>query len=398
MTKLSGAPLSKAPAAAPDQAVEVSRVVTGLDTDQFIKFQWRVYEGANDLHWVPPLLMERRDFLDPKKNAFYQHAEVALFLARRGGEVVGRIAAIEDRNFNAFHGLKTAYFGLFEAVNDEAVAAALFAAARDWARWRGLDTLLGPMNLSTNYEVGLLVEGFDSDPYLLMPYNPRYYPHLLEACGLKKAKDLLAWERSAATPPPERFSRIADKIRQHTGITVRSPDMRDFTAEVARIKQVYNAAWEKNWGFVPMTDAEFDQLAADLKQTLEPDLALIAEDHGEPIGFSLTLPDLNQALKRVDGRLTRFGLPIGLARLLWYRRKIDRVRLMALGIKSGWRRRGIDAVLVVETIRRAHQQGYAGGEISWTLEDNDLINRAIEAAGCTQSKKYRVYETPTSVA
>ena len=395
MTPSPGAPLSSMPSAQPDQSVEVSRVTSGVDTDRFIKFQWQVYRRANDLHWVPPLIMERRDFLDPKKNPFYQHADVALFLARRGGEIVGRIAAIEDRNFNAFHGRKTAYFGLYESVNDPAVTASLFAAAKDWARWRGLDTLLGPMNLSTNYEVGLLVEGFDSDPYVLMPYNPRYYPDLFERCGLKKAKDLLAWERSAATPPPERFGRIADKIRQHTGITIRSPNLREFDAEVARIKQVYNAAWEKNWGFVPMTDAEFDKLASDLKQTLVPDLALIAEDHGEPIAFSLTLPDLNQALKRIDGRLTTCGLPIGLLKLLWYSRKVDRVRLMALGIKSGWRRRGIDAVLVVETIRRAHARGYAGGEISWTLEDNDLINRAIEAAGCTLSKKYRIYEIAT---
>ena len=396
MTSPSRAPLSSMPAARPAQNVEVTRVTTGLETDQFIKFQWKVYRDANDLHWIPPLFMERHEFLDPKTNPFFQHAEVALFLARRGGEVVGRIAAIEDRNFNAFHGRKTAYFGLYDSVNDPGVAAALFNAARDWARWRGLDTLLGPMNLSTNYEVGLLVEGFDSDPYVLMPYNPRYYPALFEACGLKKAKDLLAWERSARTPPPERFSRIADKIREHTGITIRSPNLRDFPKEVARIKEVYNAAWEKNWGFVPMTDAEFDKLAADLKKTLVPDLALIAEDHGEPIAFSLTLPDLNQALRRLDGRLTWYGIPIGLAKLLWYSRKIDRVRLMALGIKSGWRRRGIDAVLVVETIRRAHALGYAGGEVSWTLEDNDLINRAIEAAGCTRSKLYRVYEAPTA--
>ena len=395
MTQTSSAPLSSMPTARPDLTIGVTRVADGAETDRFIKFQWQVYRRANDLHWVPPLLMERRDFLDPGKNPFFQHADVALFVARCGGEIVGRIAAIEDRNFNAFHGRKTAYFGLFEAVNDTAVAAALFTAAKEWARWRGLDTLLGPMNLSTNYEVGLLVEGFDSDPYVLMPYNPRYYPALFEACGLKKAKDLLAWERSAKTPPPERFARIADKIRHQTGITIRSPNLREFDAEVARIKQVYNAAWEKNWGFVPMTDAEFDKLAADLKQTLVPDLALIAEDHGEPIAFSLTLPDMNQALKRIDGRLTTYGLPIGLLKLLWYSRKIDRVRLMALGIKSGWRRRGIDAVLVVETIRRADAKGYAGGEISWTLEDNDLINRAIEAAGCTLSKKYRVYEIST---
>ncbi len=389
-----GAPLASVPAAKPDAKVEVIPVTDGLEKDRFVKYQYQVYK--DDLHWVPPLLMERHEFLDPATNPFFRHADVQLFLARRGGEIVGRIAAVEDRNYNAYRGTKTAYFGLYESVNDPAVAASLLRAARDWARWRGLDTILGPMSLSTNYEVGLLVEGFDSDPYVLMTYNPRYYAELFEACGLRKAKDLYAWERSAATPPPERFARIADKIRQHESITVRTVKLRDFDAEVARIKEVYNAAWEKNWGFVPMTDAEFEKLAKDLRKLVVSDLALIAEDRGEPIAFSLTVPDFNQALKRVGGRLTSFGLPLGLAKLLWYSRKIDRVRLITLGVKSGWRRRGIDAVLVVETIRRAHALGYTGGEISWTLEDNDLINRAIESCGCKRTKVYRVYEAPTT--
>jgi GNAT superfamily N-acetyltransferase len=386
-------PLKPVPGALPDANVEVVRVQSGLEKDEFIRFQWKVYEG--DLHWVPPLLMERREFLDPAKNPFFDHADVALFVARRGGEVVGRIAAVEDRNFNAFHGTRTAYFGLYESVNDAGVAAALFKTAKDWARWRGLDTLLGPLNLSTNYEVGLLVEGFDSDPYIQMTYNPRYYGELFEACGLKKAKDLWAWERSAKTPPPERFCRIADKIREHQEITIRSARMKDFDAEAARIKEVYNAAWEKNWGFVPMTSAEFDKLARDLRQMIAPELAIIAEHRGEPIAFSLTVPDYNQALKKVGGRLTSFGIPIGLAKLVWHARKIDKLRLIALGVKQGWRRRGVDAVLIVETIRRADRLGYAGGEVSWTLEDNDLINRAIEASGCTRTKVYRVYEAPT---
>jgi GNAT superfamily N-acetyltransferase len=368
-----------------------------MEKDEFIRFQWKVYDG--DLHWVPPLIMERREFLDPAKNPFYDHADVALFVARRGGQVVGRIAAVEDRNFNAFHGTKTAYFGLYESVNDAGVAAALFKAAKEWARWRGLEALLGPMNLSTNNEVGLLVEGFDSDPYIQMPYNPRYYLELFEACGLKKAKDLWAWERSARVPPPERFTRIAEKIREHEELTVRGVNLRHFDAEVARIKEIYDAAWEQNWGwrgFVPMTSAEMDKFARDLRQMIVPDLAILVEHRGEPVAFSLTVPDYNQALKPLNGRLTSFGLPVGLAKLLWNARKIDRVRLIALGVKPGWRRRGLDAVLTVETIRQTHRLGYAGGEVSWTLEDNDLVNRAIEACGCTRSKVYRVYEAATS--
>jgi GNAT superfamily N-acetyltransferase len=392
-SKPEGAPRATPMHARPPGDVEVAPVLDGLDKDLFVRFPERIYR--DDLHWVPPLLMERHDFLDPGKNPFFAHADVALFLARRGGEVVGRIAAVEDRNFNAFQRSRTAYFGLYESVNDPGVAAALFATARGWARARGLDTLLGPMNLSTNYEVGLLVEGFDSDPYFMMPYNPRHYAALFEACGLRKAKDLFAWERSAASPPPERFARIADRIRKAEGITIRSVDLSRFDAEVARIKEVYNAAWEQNWGFVPMTEAEFDKLARDLKQLVVPELALIAEDGGEPVAFSLTLPDLNQALKKVGGRLTWYGLPLGLARLLWHQRKIDRVRLMALGVKTGWRRRGLDAALIVESIRRTRALGYQGGEVSWTLEDNELINRAIESVGCSRSKVYRVYQAPT---
>jgi len=392
MTNVQPASLRSTPGL-PAGKVEVTRVLDALEKDRFIKFQWQIYR--NDLHWVPPLLMERHDFLDPAKNPFFEHADVTLFLARRAGEIVGRIAAVEDRNFNAFHGSKTAYFGLFECVNDREAAAALVGAARDWARWRGLDTLLGPMNLSTSCEVGLLVEGFDSDPYLQMSYNPRYYGELLEACGLKKAKDLFAWERTAATPPPERYLRIADKVREHEGITIRSVNLRHFDSEVARIKEVYNAAWEPSWGFVAMTDAEFDKLAKDLRHTIAPGLALVVESEGEPIAFSLTVPDYNQPLKKLNGRLTTFGVPVGLAKLRWNARKIDRVRLVAQGVKPGWRWRGIDAVLVVETIRRTAKLGYAGGEISWTLEDNDPLNRAIESCGCTRTKLYRVYQGPT---
>jgi len=393
MTKTTTAPLTSVPVAAPDDAVEVTRVEGALEKDRFIRFQWEIYDG--DLHWVPPLLMERREFLDAEKNPFYQHAEVALFLARRGGKVVGRIAAMEDRNFNAYHGTKTAYFGLYESVNDPGVAAALFKAAKDWARWRGLDTLLGPLNLSTNHEVGLLVEGFDSAPYVMMAYNPRWYAELFETCGLAKAKDLYAWERSARTPPPERFARIAEKIREHDEITLRSANLKDFVAEAARIKEIYDAAWDKTWGFLPMTAGEFQKLAKDLKQMLVPDLAVVAEHRGEPIAFSFAVPDYNQALRHVNGRLTRFGLPVGLAKLMWYARGIDKVRLITLAVKPGWRRRGVDALLIVEAIRRANALGYAGGEVSWTLEDNEPMIRAIEASGCTKTKTYRVYQAPT---
>ncbi len=377
--------------AQPAKDVVVSVAATGLERDRFIRFQEEIYRG--DPNFVPPLLMERHEFLDPGQNPFFLHADVTLFLATREGKPVGRIAAIEDRNYNAFQGTKVAAFGLFECVDDAGVAAALLAAVRNWARWRGLTSVIGPMSFSSNHEIGLLVEGFDDPPYVMMPYNPRYYADLLLACGLRKAKDLYSFFRSARTAPPERFVRVADKIRSHAGIAVRSLDMRSFEAEVARIKEIYNSAWEKNWGFVPMTDAEFDKLARDLKPMVRPELCLLAEDQGEPVAFSLTVPDVNQALRHVGGRLTSFGLPLGLAKLLWYQRRITRVRLLALGIKEGWRRRGLDAVLIVESIRRADQLGYEGGEVGWTLEDNDLINKAIEGVGGQRSRVHRVFET-----
>ena len=371
--------------------VRVAQVATVRERDRFIRFQEEVYRG--DRWFVPPLLMERHEFLDPARNPFFRHADVALFLATRQGKVVGRIAAVEDRNFNAFHGARTGYFGLYESFDDPGAAEALFGAARGWARRRGLRELLGPLNLSTNYETGLLVEGFESSPAILMPYNPPWYARLFEGCGLRKAKDLLAFSRSSRDPVPERFVRVADKIRNHQGISIRAIDLRRFEEEVGRIKAVYNSAWEKNWGFVPMSDAEFDKLARDLKPLVRPELCLIAEDQGEPVAFSLTVPDVNQALKRVGGRLTTWGIPVGLAKLLYWQRRIDEVRLIALGVKEGHRRRGLDAVLILDTVRRTRDLGYKGGEVSWTLEDNDLMNRAIEAVGCRPTKRYRVYQT-----
>jgi hypothetical protein len=238
----------------------------------------------------------------------------------------------------------------------------------------------------------MLVDGFTTPPAIMTTYNPAYYPTLLEANGFTKAKDLWSWELSSSVQPPEKVARIAEKIRQREGITVRSVNLKKFEDEVRLIKGIYNAAWEKNWGFVPMTDREFDHLARDMKQIVRPELLLIAEVKGDPVAFSMTLPDANEALKVANGRLTTFGLPIGLAKLLLASRKIRRLRLITLGIKEGYRRRGLDAILYLDTLRTAHQLGYEGGEISWTLEDNHLVNRAIESMGGKRSKTHRIYE------
>ncbi|HUB07748.1 MAG TPA: N-acetyltransferase [Myxococcales bacterium] len=369
-----------------DVVVEPAR--SAADRDRFVKFQWEVYK--DDPHWVPPLFMERRDFVDPARHPFFHHGHVELFLAKRYGQVVGRIAAIDDPRYNEFHGTKVGHFGLFECVDDPEVAAALLDAAAAWLRARGLTELDGPIDYSSNYQIGLLVDGFDQDPYVMMPYNPRYYEGLLTGAGLHKVKDLWAFSLDVTKDPDPKVARIADKIRLKEGITVRPVNMKDFDGEVARIKTVYNAAWEKNWGFVPFTDEEFAHLAKDMKAIVKPELLLLAEVKGEPVAFAMTLPDANRVLKRVGGRL----FPTGLFKALYWGNKIDRARLITLGIVEGYRRRGLDAILTLETLRAGRRQGYQTGEISWTLEDNHLINRAIQSFGGVRSKTYRVYGRP----
>lgn len=368
----------------------ISEVKSSKDLDAFVLFPQDLYKA--DPNWVSPLLMERREFLNKAKNPWFEFGQAQLFLARRNGQVVGRIAAVCDPRYNEFHQVKLGAFGMFECIHDTSVAKALFEAAATWCRQKGFSSMWGPLNFSTNNECAVLVEGYDSSPSVMMTYNPPYYVELYEACGFQKAKDLWAWELSTHISPPEKAARVADKIREREGVVIRSVQMNDFDNEVKRIKDIYNSAWEKNWGFVPMTDKEFDYLAATLRQIVVPELLLIAEVAGEPVAFSMAVPDANVALKAAKGRLTTWGLPIGLVRLLWASRKIKWLRLITLGVKAGFRRRGIDAILYLESIRRGKELGYDGGEISWTLEDNHLINRAIESLGARRTKTYRLYQ------
>lgn len=381
--------LQISPLATPSGAT-VTPVQTSADADAFLKFPYALYKG--DPNWVPPLFMERKDFLDPRRNPWFEYGKLQLFLARRGSEVVGRVAAISNPRYDQFHGTKTGWFGMFECINDPGVAAGLLEAAAAWCKAQGARELLGPASFSSNHEWATLVEGFDAPPSVMMAYNPRYYPALFEACGLAKAKDLYAFELSSSAPIPEKVARVANKIRQREGVVVRSLNMKRFDEDVAKIKEIYNAAWEKNWGFVPFTDKEFTHMVRELKQIVDPELLLLAEVKGEAVAFAMTLPDANIALKAAQGRLTHYGLPIGLAKLLWASRRIRRARLVTLGIKEGYRRRGLDAILYLDTIQTAKRLGYTGGEISWTLEDNVLVNRAIESMGGRQYKTYRVYQ------
>jgi GNAT superfamily N-acetyltransferase len=294
--------------------------------------------------------------------------------------------------YNDFHGTNLGFFGFFECINDAGVARALFDAAAGFCRSRGFPQMLGPMNFSTNNECGVLVKGFDSPPVFLMTYNPDYYPALYEACGLTKAKDLFAFYLSSSITPPERVVKMVERVRERNRIVVRPVRLKDFANELERIKTVYNSAWEKNWGFVPMTDGEFAALAREMKPIAKPEFVLLAEVDNQPVAFAMTLPDVNQALKAANGRL----FPFGLAKLLWTLRKIRQARLVTLGIKDGYRKRGIDAVLYYETLMAAKRLGFTGGEISWTLEDNELINKAIAMMGGEHYKTYRIYQGDTA--
>jgi GNAT superfamily N-acetyltransferase len=360
--------------------------------ERFIRVPWHIHRELypND-HWVPPLLMDRRDYLNPRKNPFLDHAQVCLWIARKNGRDVGRIAAIEDRDWRSFHADKTGYFGMFESPDDPGVAAALLDHARAWLERRGLDRMIGPMDFSTNYMCGVLLDAFDRDPGINMPYNPPWYDPLLRSQGLHRAKDLIQWGINLSNPIPPRVARIAKKMRQRENVRVRAMSFDDWDTEVSRALEVYNDAWEQNWGFVPVGEKEFRHIAKDLKMVLHPSLPLIAEVDGEPVAFALIIMNVNPVLKKLDGKL----FPFGVLRLIWdleVKNTVDSGRLILLGIRKGFRRRGLDSILFLEMAERSRALGWWGGEIGWTLEDNELVNRAISNFGCDRVANYRIYE------
>jgi GNAT superfamily N-acetyltransferase len=356
----------------------------------FIELSWSV--NAADPHWVPPLRMALEPVLDRRRHPFHRHAEVAYFLAERDDGVVGRIAACVNRRHNDFHGESLGTLGFFECLDDAEAAAALLDAAAGWLRARGMTAMRGPFNFSTNDEFsspGVLVDGFDTPPRVMMSHNPPYYGGLMDAAGMRKAKDLLAYWVDGSSVP-ERLRDAMEKLTRRAGVTVRSLRMGELKDEVARVQEVYNAAWSRNWGFVPMTDAEFEHLAKELRPVVEPRFVLIAEKaDGEPIGFLLALPDLNQALRHLrDGRL----FPFGVLKFLWYRRTIDVARILTLGLKPGYQHLGIGAALYTRLLHVGREAGYRAAEGSWILEDNHEMCTALEKIGCVAYKRYRVYE------
>ena len=365
----------------------VHSVSSRADLKRFIKYPFKKY--SNDPHWVPPLLISERQKFNPKKNPFYEHARVDLFLAERDGEVVGRIAAIDDDNHNKTHDDNLIFFGFFEA-KDQAAAETLLARVEDWGRQLKRSGVRGPANPSMNEGAGFQINAFETDPYVMMPYHPPEYLRYAEAAGYRKVKDLYAWlfdfTRQDIT---ERIERLAERVRnRHNDLVVRPGNMKRFKEELEIIKQIYNEAWERNWGFVRYTEAEFDHLASELRLIIDPDIVLFLEMDGQVAGLAFGLPDANQVLKRMRGRL----LPFGIFHLLNRKKIIDQGRLPILGLMPEYRNKGLDLVLMHEICKRSPANGYKRGEASWVLEDNKAMNRAIEAAGATLYKTYRLYQ------
>lgn len=363
---------------------------------RFIELPYQMHKA--DLNWVPPLRLQTLEDLDTKKNPFYRHADINLWNAYEDGRHVGRIAAIIDDRHNEVHKEKMGFFGFFECHNDQKIADSLFAAAGEWLKERGMQAVRGPVNPSMNHSCGLQVDAFDLRPFVMMTQNPPYYVDLVEKAGFTKAKDLYAYPLESKEGIPPRLERIAKLVQRRNKIKFRTLNMKKFNDEVAILKEIYNDAWEHNWGFVPWDDAEFDHMAKSLKDCVWPEYCLIGEaEDGEPIGFALGLPDINQIFQTIrSGRL----LPAGIFKLLTGLRrksgKINQARIVTLGVKKAYRNSGLASLVYLEMYSRAKELGFERGEAGWVLEDNQQM-RSLQEDVAAHYKTYRMYQKPIQI-
>ena len=362
--------------------IKIIKVTNKKDLKKFIEFPFSLYKA--DPFWVPPLKGDMYNMFNEKKNPFLDHGTIQPFIAIINGKVVGRVCAIIDRNFIEFHGEKTGYFGFFESIDNTSVAKGLLKRAEEFLKEHDLERLIGPMNPSTNDECGMLLEGYDDSPRIMMTYNFPYYHRLMEECGYGKSKDLFAFHMDIREGPPEKLSKFTKRIKERRNIKIQHINMKNFKEELEKVKAVYNSAWEKNWGFVPMTDAELDHMAKDLKPLVIGDLVQFAEIDGEIVGFMWTMPDYNHVLKKMNGKMNIF-------KFLKHKKGIKWARLITLGIKEGYRKQGIDALFFDDAFKTAEKLGYTHAEFSWVLEENVLVHRAAKFMNGELYKKYRIY-------
>jgi hypothetical protein len=371
--------------------VKIRPVQTKQDLKQFIMLPFKLYK--NDPHWVAPLIMDQKNFFNPAKNPYYEHSEVQLFIAEKAGKIVGRISAQTNTQHNKFHEDKIGFFGFFECVNEQEVADKLIGTASEWIKKKGMDTLRGPMNFSTNDECGLLVDGFESSPFVLMTHNPPYYLELLNNTGLGKSMDLLAY-LIPKRPTPERLQRVVDKLQKRGRFTVRelsSKNKKELRKDLEIVFTVYTKAWERNWGFVPMTEKEFFHMIDSMIDVVRPEFFYLAFVEDEPAGFYVALPDYNQLMKKVKGRL----FPFGIFHLLFGRNKITAMRVITMGVIKEFQGRGIDTVFYTKNFQIANNHkklNIENAEMSWILETNTMMNRIASNLGGWVHKTYRILD------
>lgn len=369
--------------------VTVERVETSGQRREYIALPFRV--NGKDPYWVPSLYMDARNSLNRKRHPFHEHADTEFFLARdANGNAVGRVCAIVNRAFVDYHGEKTAHFGFFESFRDQEAATALLTAASDWARARGMERIQGPFNFSTNETCGLLVEGFQTPPMIMMPHNPPWYEELVLGAGFHKEMDLLAYWAEKDVHSFDRLTRVADLVRRRENVTLRPLNMKSFREDLRIVMDIYRECWCENWGFVPITAREFDGLAQEMKMMLVPSMAPVVEFDGVPVAFGVALPDANMGIARGRGKL----LPTILAlKVPPFRVKIDRVRVMLMGVKKAFRGRGLEALIVDSIVRESHRLGMARGELSWVLENNIPMRAILEKEiRADIYKRYRIFQ------
>ena len=372
-------------------SVKVRQIDSKADRRKFVNVPWAVH--TDDASWVPPLKRDVLDTLNPRKNPFFEHGEAALFVAERGGEAVGRITAHTNRLHNEYHNDKAGFFGFFECVEDETVSGALLETAEDWLREQGRDKVLGPESFSTNEEAGMVVEDREGPPMIMCAQNPPYYPRLVEAAGYEKAKDLYGWYYEVGEIPEGPIA-VAQQVEHYPGLTVRQADPKHMERDIHIIREVFNAAWSDNWGYVPWTDSEVEHAAKQIKMIIAPEITAIAEVDGKPAGFMVALPNINETIKDLNGRL----FPTGIFKLIWRlklkRRRPRSARLLLLGVKPEYRGGalgGLSVLLYVIAHHGGEKIGIEFGELGWTLEDNEKINAGIQFMGGRLGKVYRVY-------
>lgn len=366
--------------------IKISKVGSSSELKSFIKFPWKIYK--NDPHWVPPLLMDMNQLLGfKKKHPFYEYGDMELFLATKGDEIVGRIAAITNSLYDNVHGGVNGFFGFFECINDQAVANALFEQGESYLKEAGCQQVYGPANPSANYEFALLIDGFDDAPRLMMTYNPPWYRTLIEAGGFELVKTLYAYKLDSRTAINDKMERVNKLVRERYGVTTRPIRLGKMKSEIEIIRSIYEQAWEANWGHLPLTYRELKDMGDKFRLIADKNIIVIAEVDGKPVGMGVSLPDYNRLFKRFNGKL----FPFNFLKLLTGKRKINNCRVLLLGVVPEYRRKGIDGLVTYEMIKRAQVQGYHHTEASWILEDNEMMNRAMRNYKGSIYKSYGVF-------